>query len=103
MTVLSSKDPVERVVVTFDYTPALFGSEVCIRVESITVEVVGGVDPDPQAIIAGEPKITDDGFYVQLPVQGGLDNVNYNIKALCQTSNPDKLINVSAILPVRKE
>lgn len=103
MSVLSSKDPVEKVVVTFDYTPALFGSEVCVKVESVTVEVVAGVDPNPEAILNGEPKITDDGFYVQLPVQGGLDNVNYNIKCLCQTSNPDKLINVSGILPVRKE
>lgn len=103
MTVLSSKDPAENVVVTFDFTPALFGSETCVRVESITVEVVGGVDPNPQAIINGEAKITPDGLYVQLPVQGGLDNVNYNIKCLCQTSNPDKLINISGILPVRKE
>lgn len=98
---LSTKDPSESVVVTFDYSLALDTDEQLASVESITVTTSMGTDPDPQSILQGTSLITVSGLAVQLPVTGGLDGVNYNIKVIAQTSNPQKVLALTAILPVR--
>lgn len=98
---LSTKDPSESVVVTFDYALALDTDEQLASVESITVTTSMGTDPNPQSILQGTSLITVSGLSVQLPVTGGIDGVNYNIKVIAQTSNPQKVLALTAILPVR--
>lgn len=100
---LSPKDPTENVVVTFDYSLALTGNEKLSSIVEITVEVSAGEDPSPGAIIAGPPLINTDQLSLSQPVHLGLDGVNYSIKAVADTTNPDKRLAVTAILPVRSQ
>lgn len=100
---LSPKDPSENVVVTFDFSLALSGNESLSSIVEITVEVSAGEDPNPSAIIAGPPLINTDNVSLSQPVHAGLDGVNYSIKAVADTNNPDKRLAVTAILPVRNQ
>lgn len=100
---LSSKDPRENVVVTFDFSLALSGNETLSSIEAITVEVSAGVDPSPSDIIAGPPLINTDNVSLSQPVHLGVDGVNYSITAVANTTNPDKRLAVTAILPVRSQ
>lgn len=100
---LSQKDPSENVVVTFDFSPALVDGEMIDAIVSVTVEVSAGEDASPEDILNGTALVTIDGLAVQQPVTGGLDGVNYSIKALCDTTNPEKRLAVTAILPVRTQ
>lgn len=100
---LTDKDPDEAIVVTFDFSPALDAGETLSSIESVTVEVSAGVDPAPGDILTGQAIITVDSLMVQQPVVGGVNGVNYNIKALAQTSTPSKRLAVTAILPVRSQ
>lgn len=100
---LTDKDPDEAIIVTFDFSPALDAGETLVSIEDVTVEVSAGADPDALDILNGAPLITIDSLMIQQPVIGGLNGVNYNIKAIAQTSTPDKRLAVTAILPVRSQ
>ena len=101
--VLTHKDPLEEIVMTFDFTPALEDDETIHRVEQISVEVSAGIDPAPQKILTKFPVVSKDGKAVLQPIIGGLDQVNYNVKCVAQTSNPEKTLAVTGILPVRHQ
>lgn len=101
--VTSNKDPLENIVMTFDFSPELYEDETISSIVSVTVEVSAGVDPHPMNIIGGIAGISKDGLAVLQPIHGGLDQVNYNVKCLAQTTNPEKLLAVTGILPVRHQ
>ena len=98
---LSTKDPKENVVLTFDFTLALVGDETLTSIDEVEVIVSSGSDDAAQDVLAAPAIVTLDGLKVQQPVRHGKNGVNYNIKVLCQTSNPQKKIALMAILPVR--
>lgn len=89
----SDKDPIEDVILSFIYTKALATGETLVSiVGAVIVTVVGGADPNPNAILNGLPAINlTTPTSVQLPVTGGLVGVQYNIKVLCLTSLGQKL------------
>ena len=101
--ILSGKDPAETVVITFDFSPALNLTETITEVVSVDVEVSRGIDANPQSIIAGQAIISLDSLSVQLPVTQGIDSVNYSIKVVVDTTNPDIRLALTAILPVRAQ
>lgn len=103
MSILSPKDPVERVIVSFDFSPALGPGEAVASIVSVSVEVSAGYDPAPEAILSGGPLIASNGVMIQQPVCGGLDGVNYNIKVIVDTNMEEKRLAVTAILPVRSQ
>lgn len=100
---LSEKDPAESVIVTFNFSPALEVGEGITSMVSIAVEVSAGIDLNPSAIITGTALVTTDGQSIQHPIHGGLDGVNYNIKVIALTTNPEKILSVTAVLPVREQ
>lgn len=101
--ILSVKDPAETVVITFDFSPALNLTETITAIVSVDVEVSRGIDTNPQAILSGEALISLDSLSVQLPVAHGVDSVNYSIKVVVDTTNPDIRLALTAILPVRAQ
>ena len=100
---LTNKDPEEMIVITFDFSDALVDGEVLTSIVALEFDVTMGTDPDPQAILAAAPLINTTNVQVQAPITGGLDGVNYSIKAVAATNNPSKRLAVTAVLPVRNQ
>ena len=97
---LSTKKPSENVIVTFDYSDALSTGETITSIVSVVASISAGVDASPSAILNGSATIDSANVLVLQPVTGGLDNVNYDITALVNTSQGQRLA-CAAILPVR--
>jgi hypothetical protein len=92
LTEFSNKDPAETVILTFNYQPALSPSEYLVSVNTPTVTVIAGEDPNPQDLIAGLVALGVTGFTAQVPVHGGLLGVSYRISVLVSTSEQQELI-----------
>ena len=113
----SSKNPLATRTATMSAVPNLDARETLTGINNVSVALVEGFDPNPAAIIAATPTpainavaITVDtksgpvsiaaGMAVQLVLVGGNDGAKYLITAECSTSNPDKILALTAILPV---
>lgn len=96
---LSTKDPSESVVITFDFTLALNSGETLASVVSVTPTVTLGTDPAPTAVLNGTAAISG-GTSIQQPVHAGIDATNYFLKAIASTS-AGRVLALSATLPVR--
>ena len=95
------KDIAEKVVLTFDFSAGLAVGETLTSVQSTLVSVLVGRDGAPHAILNGAATIDTTGTLVFVPVQNGVADCDYTIKAVCVTSNASKILALSAILPVR--
>ena len=100
---LSEKDPAEIVTLTFDFSLALDTGETITAIDSVTVELVSGVDPSPSAILTGTAAVSLSGVSVAQPVQGGVDCADYSVKVLVSTSNAYKKLALAGILRVRNQ
>ena len=113
----SSKNPLATRTATMSAASNLDVGETLTGINNVSVALVEGIDPNPAAIIAATPTpainavaITVDtksgpvsiaaGMAVQLVLVGGNDGAKYLITAECSTSNPDKILALTAILPV---
>lgn len=107
-----TKDPAEKVVLTFDATADLMSGETLTTITSTTVTVYSGPNTDASALSV-TPAINTAaltingnaiaiGHSVQATVSGGLDGYQYLITILCATSNANKILALKAILPVSK-
>lgn len=94
---LSSKDPAEKVTVTFDFTPVLAVGETISSVSSVVCTAWIGVDGAASSMLIGSPAI--QGLMVLQLVQGGLTGNYYKIKATINTSL-GQIIACTATLPV---
>lgn len=99
--ILTPKDPDEKVILTFDFGPALTGLDGIESIEGITPSVVAG-DVTAALPTLGTALITTDGQSVQVPVEGGVDAVSYAIKAVVVTVAGLRIA-VTAQLPVRTQ
>ncbi len=114
--IFSAKHPTSTRVATFDATPNLVAGETLTSITSQSVTVISGNDPAP-AVVATSPapainsasvtvptiggSVTiSAGCCVQCDVTGGVDGARYLISFVCPTSNPNKVLNLSAILVV---
>lgn len=96
-----TKDPAEKIVLTFDFTLALATGESVTAVPTPSVAVRSGSDGAPAAMLAGTATIDATGKMVLVPVQGGFDMTDYLIKVLATTSNPLKAPALVGLLSVR--
>ena len=113
----SSKNPLATRTATMSAASNLDVGETLTGINNVSVALVEGIDPNPAAIIAATPTpainavaITVDtksgpvsiaaGMAVQLVLVGGNDGAKYLITVECSTSNPDKILALTAILPV---
>ena len=95
-----SKDPGEDIPLVFDFGPGLATGETLTSI-SVAVTVVGGADASPNAILAGGNQFDATATKAYIPVTGGLDGVDYNIKVTCPTTNPKKTLVLAGVLEVR--
>lgn len=98
-----TKDPGEEVILTYDFTAGLAVGETLIGTASTVVKLALGNDPTPAAILNGAPSFDALNQKVFVPVQGGLDGVDYDVVITVQTSNPKKEFVLGWILPVRNQ
>lgn len=95
---LSPKFSNEKVVVTMDFAQSLATGESLTGSPTVEVETNSGVDEAPEAILNGDAAIF--GSQIRIPVQGGIKANSYLIRATCNTTNPDKVLEMVAILPI---
>ena len=109
-TMMSQKDPGETFVLTFDATAGLAPGEILTAITSTTISAQIGVDPGPVLTLSGATinptaltvagNSIAIGAAVQVVASGGLTGCHYLISITVQTSNPDKVLVLKALLPV---
>ena len=100
----STKDPLAKALLTFDFTNTLATGETIASVTSATVTTRSGSDSSPGSILNGtngSASIDVTGKLVFIAVQGGTDGCDYAIKVLAQSSNPLKAPVIDGVLQVR--
>jgi hypothetical protein len=97
--ILTPKDPSEKVILSFDFGPALTGTDGIASIEPFELSVIAG-DVGAALPTLGTALITTDGQSVQVPIEDGVDATNYGIKCTVVTVAGLRLV-VTANLPVR--
>jgi hypothetical protein len=97
----SEKAPSESVVLEFNFALGLADGETLTGTPTITAITIWGSDTDAAGLILGSPELDASASQVLLPVSAGIDYNDYAVTARCETSNPDKALSWSGILPVR--
>lgn len=101
------KDPTEKLVLSYDFSQGLSATETLVGTPTVTIVVnyslLPAGDPNPNAILNGPIAFDATNRIVYIPIQGGVDGVDYDIAVECQTSNPKKVFVVACILPVRTQ
>ena len=96
-----TKDPSEKITLTFDFTSGLAVGETLSGTPTAMISVVLGTDPAPMAIMNGVASLDATSKMVFVPVQAGYADCDYLIKVVCVTSNATKVLALSSILSVR--
>lgn len=105
-----AKDPRETVVLTFDASLGLASGETLTDITETDVTMASGTDPEAKNIVSGplingtpitvNGKTLPVGTAVQAEAVGGVSPARYLIAITCNTSNPDKVLTLKAVLPV---
>ncbi len=109
------KYPTETRVITLNAAADLATGETLTAIATTTITAVRGSDPS-MTLTATQASInasqftiaTSQGQSVTVPaesavqavVSGGLDGVWYQVEFLCATTNPNKTVSLSGIVPV---
>jgi hypothetical protein len=94
------KLPNESVILTFDFSGGLEDDETLTGVDAVTVLTAKGTDENPQSILNGAASLSPGARWALVPVKAGPSPCSYRIKVTAQTSNPKKVLELVAILPV---
>lgn len=95
------KNPSESIVLTFDLSAGLATGETLTGTPTVTIALLSGTDPTPSAVLAGGNQLDSSKTLALVPVTGGVDSCDYEIKVVCSTTNALKILALPAILPVR--
>lgn len=87
----SPKDTGERVILTFDFSPALATGETLVQITSRVCVVEAGEDTNPTDLFDGAAGVNLSGTSVQQPVDRGVTGVSYRITIFCLTSAGQRL------------
>lgn len=90
----------EKVVATFDFSAALDAGETLTGTIAITVSTYRGTDVTPSAVLNGAASFDATSKMVIQPVKAGSSGCEYSIKAVVQTTNANKVLALTGILPV---
>lgn len=96
-----AKHPLAKIALTFDFTLQLATGEVLTGVPSVSCIVQFGTDASPSAVLNGAANVDSTGKLAIVPVQAGVDGVDYLLTVSCASTNPQKSPAMNAILPVR--
>ena len=94
------KDPSESVVLTFDFSLNLATGETLSGSPVVSVTLVSGSDPSPSAILTGNNGIDSTSTKALVGVHAGIAGCEYEVKAVCSTTNSQKVLALGGILPV---
>jgi hypothetical protein len=94
MITLSSKYDGEHIVASFDFASGLATGETLTSIVSVTASLNSGSG----TITLGTYGIV--GTSISCPISGGVAGSSYVIKAICDTSNVNKRLEIAALLPV---
>jgi hypothetical protein len=97
----SEKNPLESVILTFNYVLFLPTGVLLSGTPVVTITLIYGTDLNPAAMANGTPSIDPTGTLVLMPVFGGLDANDYLVVAECPTTNNYWVPALPAVLPVR--
>jgi hypothetical protein len=102
MDFFDKKLPLEKNVLTFNMAAGLTGAATTLSgAITVTVTVYGdGIDTNPSAILNGAAGIDTTGTLISIPVQGGLQGVQYLIEVECGTNSPSVVLGKQAVLPI---
>ena len=96
-----AKAPDESVKLTFDFSPDLPEGVTLVGTPTVTFTVESGSDANPSAIANGQALANEAATGIIVPVDAGLDGVNYRIHVMIATTDPQLILSLSGILPVR--
>lgn len=113
----STKNPLATRTATMNASANLSSGETLTAILSTSVQLLSGYDPNPSAIIETSPGPSINpaplsvetksgtvsiaiGQAVQMVLVGGNNGAQYLITVECSTSNPDKILALTAILNV---
>ncbi len=95
-----SKDPTEKIVLTFDMTLGLATGETLTGAPVVSIFTASGTDPTPTAVLTGANALDATSKKVLVGVQAGVLGCAYDVKVVVSTSNAQKVLALSGILPV---
>lgn len=84
------KNQLEDVTLEFDFSPSMEPTETIIQIKSVEVDVLAGVDADPNSFKDGSPAIA--GQIVRVPVHNGVKGTTYLFTVLVDTSLRDNMV-----------
>lgn len=96
------KDPTENVMLTFNFAPDLPTGTILFGTPTVTVSVVQGTDPSPNAILNGRAGFDSTTTQVVVPVTGGVSGTFYEVAVSCATNNSNLLLTLAGVLPVSR-
>lgn len=97
----ASKDPVEKVRLTFDFTPDLPTGVTLTGAATATITTAYGTDPSVSLTTNGSPALDATSMKVLVPVQGGLDGCDYRVSVKVGTTDSQIYLELDGVLPVR--
>lgn len=98
---LPCKLQAEEVIVNFNFKRALPNpGDMITGLRPIVVEVIGGVDDNPMAVLGGPPGLANDGYTVQFPFIDGKKGVTYQFTVEVERNNdlPATIVAFSSVL-----
>lgn len=95
------KDPIERVVLTFDFSAVLAPDESLDGPITLTIAATSGTDVNPRDLFDGYPAYDMTKRRILQPIKGGISGRDYFVKVAAATSNKQKSLALAALLPVR--
>lgn len=95
------KAPKAHVVLSFDFSPALVNGETLTNIVAVDVTVNDGKDDTPDGILSPSATPGIQGNFVVVPVIE--TKAGYKIGVTVDTSDPNKRLSVSALLPLLAE
>lgn len=93
-------DPAEAVVLTFDFSKGLDAGETLSGAITVSISMNNGVDATPALLQAGAATFNGDATAVLVPVVGRVEGAQYAIKVASGTTNPQKRLAKTGVLPV---
>ena len=100
MQYFDKKLPAEKTVLTFNMAAGLLNGNLLSGVPTVAVSVYSGVDASPGAVLNGAAGLDSTSTLILVPVQGGLNGVEYLFEVECGTSLTTTLLGLQAVLPV---
>jgi hypothetical protein len=97
----SEKAPLEAVELVFNFALGLLVGETLTGAPTVVLNHIWGTDTNGAGLILGTAVLGSTSTQVLLPVSAGVDYNDYAIGVSCATSNPEKILDWSGILPVR--